>query len=348
MSHPEIKNKTPFSFESLFLMNEQGRQLLTPLVKATYQIINGQGIALADEQLPVNPAGQYWSDPDKSSYKYEPETAFYKPATDIVLIGHACAPKSGVTSLNVGLNVGPLKKVIRITGDRYWVKTLGIVTMTKPKPFERISLVYERAFGGWDRSHKDPNRHTFEPRNPVGTGFRNKNGKFEEGIKLPNLEDPRRPLKSFKDKPRVAGFGFISPHWQPRDALAGTYDAAWMKAKMPLLPTDFDMRFFNAAPADQIAPGYLRSDLPVMIQNASPNGLIRFSLPGVAPPQCSVELRGNAKHELKTNLDTVIINTDESLVFLIWRTNLILRNGPQDVVAIKIWSEGLSAPAQQQ
>ena len=91
---------------------------------------------------------------------------------------------------------------------------------TKPEPFERIPLIYERAFGGWDRSHPETEKHGFEPRNPVGTGFRAKRGKFEKGIRLPNLEDPQRPLKGHRDKPPPTGFGFISPHWPPRAALA--------------------------------------------------------------------------------------------------------------------------------
>ena len=88
---------------------------------------------------------------------------------------------------------------------------------------------------------------------------------------------------------------------------------------MPLLPSDFDRRFFNAAPPDQIAPGFLKGDEPVVILNASPSGRISFSLPGVPPPQCRVELQGRRDQHLQTQLDTVIINTDENLLFLIWR-----------------------------
>jgi len=44
-----------------------------------------------DEQAPVNLSGEHWAAPETSSYKYEPEIAFIKPATDIVLIGHAHA-----------------------------------------------------------------------------------------------------------------------------------------------------------------------------------------------------------------------------------------------------------------
>ena len=341
MPSPSFENKTPYEFLPLVLVDEGGKPLLVAVIKATYNILPGAGkVRLADKQVPINLAGEYWGEPEKSSYKYEPELAFFKPSTDIVLIGHAYALKANITEVDVSLRVGPIEKIVRVVGDRYWIKRFGITFKTKPKPFERIPLIYERAFGGSDCSHPNPEKHSFEPRNPVGTGFRNKRGKFEQGIRLPNLENPRRPLKGYGDMPPPTGFGFISPHWQPRATLAGTYDEVWMKQRMPLLPADFDRKFFNAAPPDQIAPGFLKGNEPVVILNTSRTGRISFSLPGVPSPSCRVDLRGLDDHNLQTQLDTVIINTDEDLLFLIWRANLILQDGLQDVVSIEIQADG--------
>jgi len=86
-------------------------------------------------------------------------------------------------------------------------------------------------------------------------------------------------------------------------------------------------------------------DEPVLIENATPNGRLEFILPGVRPPKIRVQLRGRGDAQLETNLDTVIINTDENLLLMLWRTNLVLRNGPHDVVAIEITAEGAPAPA---
>src|SRR5215475_13605038 len=136
MGHPVIENNTPFAFEPLFLANEEVRPLFVPIVKATYAIQDGMRLALAEQPAPVNTGGEYWGDPEHSSYKYEPETACIKPATDIVLIGHAHAPKARVTEVDVSLSVGPIKKVVRVIGDRYWVKRFGMTCKTKPEPFE--------------------------------------------------------------------------------------------------------------------------------------------------------------------------------------------------------------------
>lgn len=213
-----------------------------------------------------------------------------------------------------------------------------------PEPFESIPLIYERAFGGWDRSNPDPESHTFEPRNPVGTGFHDKKGKFEEGTQLPNLEDPARSIVDYGDRPPPAGFGYIAPNWQPRASFAGTYDEKWMKERMPLLPEDFDRRFFNAASPGLIASDYLLGAEFVRIENVSKGGRIAFNLPGMQAPNCRVELKGAKDLRLEPRLDTVIINTDERLLFLIWRAHTVLKNGPHDVVTIKVDAEGIRNP----
>jgi hypothetical protein len=345
MAHTDLENNTPFAFDFTLLANEEGHPLLSLIVQASYMLHEFGLGKLAEKQRLVMPGGQLWGEPSKSSYKYEPQFAFTKLSTDVVLIGHAFPSAESNTETVVHLSVGPLAKTVRVIGDRYWIKSLGSVYMSPPEPFEKIPLIYERAFGGWDRSHPDPDKHTFEPRNPVGTGFRSKHGRFEEGIRLPNLEDPKTPIQNYGDTPPPAGFGFTSPDWRPRASFAGTYDSAWMENRMPLLPLDFDRRFFNAASPGLIAPGYLKGDEPVSIEGASRRGKISFNLPGVLPPECRVQLTGRRDVLVETNLDTVIINTDEDVLLLIWRGHLPVRNGPHDVVSIQIQAEGVSAPA---
>ncbi len=70
---------------------------------------------------------------------------------------------------------------------------------------------------------------------------------FEDGVSLPNLEDPADPLLRWGQIAAPAGFGFVSPDWEPRASLGGSYDETWRRERMPLLPGDFDRRFFNAA-----------------------------------------------------------------------------------------------------
>jgi hypothetical protein len=345
MGHAALENWTPFAFEGLFVADEEGKPLFVPIIKATYAIRADASIQLSQTQTAIGIAGSCNGEPSNSSYKYEPQSAFIKLSTDVVLIGSAYAHRPGDPEVEVKLRVGSLEKKARVAGDRYWVRSLGSIYMTSPEPFEKIPLIYERAFGGWDRSHPDPDKHGFEPRNPVGTGFRSKHGRFEVGIRLPNIEDTKNLIRNYGDTPPPAGFGFTSPDWRPRASFAGTYDSAWMENRMPLLPVDFDRRFFNAASPGLIAPGYLNGDEPVSIEGVSPHGNMVFNLPGLAPPECRVQLIGHRDVLVETKLDTVIINMDEDILLLIWRGHLPVRNGPHDVVSIQIQAAGISAPA---
>jgi hypothetical protein len=342
MVHAVTTNLTPFAVDGLFVADMDGRPLIVPIVRGTYAICDARRLPLANEQITINMAGKHWGQPERSSYKYEPETAFTKLSTDVVLIGHAYPTREGETEVNVTLRVGELEKTVRVIGDRFWEKFLGITTSTPPQPFEKMPLIYERAFGGWDSAEPDPMTSQFEPRNPVGVGF--KRTAFEPGMPLPNLEDPKRPLNFYGDTPPPAGFGFISPHWLPRAKYAGTYDEAWQMNRAPLLPVDFDLRFFNAASPGLIASEYLKGNELVEVTNASPGGRIAFRLPGIRPPKIRVQLRGRPDAHLETNLDTVIINTDENLLLMLWRTNLVLRNGPHDVAAIEVTCENAPRP----
>jgi hypothetical protein len=336
MRHPKIENKSGLKFDVLPLADKDGRPLLVCVVKGTFEIGRSGLLSVSEKQVGLNFAGEYWADPEKSSCKYEPECALLKPSTDVVLIGSAYAPKPQTMEVQVSLRAGTLEKSIRVVGDRFWVKTLGLVGPTEPRPFERIPLRYERAFGGWDRSNPNPQKHAFDPRNPVGVGFRSKNGRFHEGVPLPNLEDPRHPIRGYGSIVPPAGFGFTAPHWEPRAKFGGTYDKKWTDERMPLLPLDFDYRYFNGASEGLIARGYFRGDESVLVENASPERRLSFRLPGLPPPRIAVELRGAEHKDVETQLDTVIINADERLLFLLWRGNVPLKRGFEDVAAIVV------------
>ncbi|ATB41507.1 hypothetical protein CYFUS_006973 [Cystobacter fuscus] len=329
-----INNQTPFAVEPLALADEELRPLVVVVVKATY-LLEKDGLKLADTPVPVSLTGETWGEPGQSSYRYEPETAFTKLATDVVLNGHAYAPARNTTELEVEVRVGPLRKVVRVVGDRVWVRSLGQVSMTRPLSFEKLPLVYERAFGGRDRTATAPANPQFEPHNPVGAGFRASPRHYEEGLRLPNLEDPARPLIQFGQRVPPVGFGFISPDWQPRAALAGTYDKAWESGRKPLLPRDFDRRYFNAASPGLVAPGYLQGNEPVLLVNASPKERLTFQLPGVRPRVCAA-LEGGPIEPVMS-LDTVILEPDARRVLLLWRGTIPLEQGAHEVRGLKVW-----------
>jgi len=121
VGHPQIDNGTPFAFEPVFTADEELRPVIVTVIKAIYEFDLRGAIRLADEQAPVNLAGEPSTDAPISSYKYEPEVALLKLATDVVLIGHAHPPRGGVTQVDVGIKVGPVKKLATVFGDRFWM-----------------------------------------------------------------------------------------------------------------------------------------------------------------------------------------------------------------------------------
>ncbi len=320
----------------MFVCDEEGQPLLILLTKATYNIVGERldALLLADEQSEVLFEGECHGNAADSSYRYEPELAWEKRGTDVVLIGHARAPRTNTKVLDVGFRVGPVRQVARVYGDRGWIRAMGRISSTEPRAFEKIPLIYERAFGGVDTSLDDPVRTFFEERNPVGRGYRHKKGRFEEQTLLPNIESPRYPVRSYTDHPEPVGFGFVSPNWQPRARYAGTYDKRWSNTREPLLPADFDRRFFNAAAPQLTVKGWLRGDEGVQLQNISKRPDSGFMLPGQAPPSYNVKFRRSGTVELVGNLDTVIINTDDNLVHLLWRACLRVPGQPHDVAEI--------------
>lgn len=308
----QLKKNIPFEAGFAVFPDQRAVDSLIACIKATFTISNHGKVAIAADQAPLVYADEYWGEPGVSSLKYAGEMHLPKPATDIVLIGHAqIKDRRPVRQLEVMLTAGHLKKVVRVTGDRWWVSSRP----TPPMSFETMPLIYERAFGG---CHEINGKVLYEPRNPVGRGFAgNRRNKALDKLPLPNLEDPRQLLTDPAQQPPPAGFGYISPSWLPRKQYAGTYDATWQKKRAPYLPRDFDARFFNAAHPELICSGYLQGGEPIQIMNVSPHGPLVFKLP-TCRMQVSVTVAGSVETPA-LNLETIIIEPDAQRFSMIWR-----------------------------
>lgn len=336
MAQAKIDNHTACETQVLFVNDEEFRPIVASVIKATFDISAEGKLAFAKEQVPVNLEGEFYADPETSSYKFEPEVAFFKPATDVVVLGDAVSSRGPVTKLLVDIMVGTMQKRIAVFGHRRWLKQAIGYVMSEPEPFETMPLVYENAFGGWDKRHKDPTKHGFEPRNTVGKGYYEDVAVEEaQPLLLPNLENPEQLINSITDRPSPAGCGFTLPHWQPRASKAGTYDQAWEANRNPLLPEDFERSFFNAASEGLVANGYLQGNEVVAIRNMTSSGNLQFNLPGVRAPVCEFELRSGVERR-GTVLDTVIVDVANMQLQLIWRNYLPLSRGPRDVTSIDI------------
>jgi hypothetical protein len=316
-----IANKTAFAADSAWVLDQAGNKIWLVVVKATFAIQPDGSCRLAAGNEPVRQMAEAYGEFGQSSLRYEADLAGVKPATDILVHGDAIAPKGKrVAALDVSLRVGPIKKHLRVTGDRSWEKGVLGIRMSAPQPFERMPLVYERAYGGWDRSHSDVEQHRLEGRNPVGTGFAVREENCV-GMPLPNIEDPDQLIGAWKDRPSPAGFNAIDCAWSPRRELAGTYDEHWRRTRFPRWAADFDSRYHNCAPRDQQSENYLVGGERVDVLNMSENGSLSFQIPKVR--FCFRTRFGHERVDHEGQLCTVIVEPNVSRVILAWQTSII-------------------------
>lgn len=313
----QLDNRTPFAAERAWVRGRDGSEVWLVAVKATFDILPDGATVVSREQPPVLRLPEHNGEPGKSSIRYESDLVLTKRATDVLVVGHAHAPAGQpVTELDVGFRVGPVRKVLKVFGDRQW-DALG---PSRPQPFVRMPLVYERAFGGVDPGSPQPERD-WDWRNPVGCGFA-VDGAHLQGHPVPNIEWPDQLIRSRDDRPPPAGFGPLASHWQPRASHAGTYDERWMRERQPLLPEDFDDRHFQCAPLDQQAPGFLSGGEPVALHHLTPGGDLRCVLPRIYLGFDTRFLDGSREIHKLRKLHSVILEPDHPRLSLVWHSAL--------------------------
>lgn len=307
-----LVNLTPFPATTFSMLDSDARQFDVVVASATFEARPGQPVRIAEEQSPIREVDEFRGEPGRSSVRHEGQIAPEKARVDVLVEGHAFAPagrKAG--SLMVELAVADVRKALRVSGDRFWSGG----SPSSPRPFERLPIVYERAFGGSTSQHMDL-------RNPVGLGFhRARSADTGNESELPNVEYPSQLMRSRDDVPGPAGFCVVARHVQPRAGYAGTFDAAWQAEQWPLLPRDFDARHHQCAPPDQQSDRIAAGDT-VEVTNMTPEGWWLFQLPTLDLP---LRLWPPDLGESRLRMDAIVLEPDHHRVTLIARTRIALR-----------------------
>lgn len=321
----EVRNHTPLTATLIPGMDKNGSDYAVVVMKGKFKIIPGQKrLIFSDEPVEIFQQDKYYGEPDKTSVRYESDAVLFKKSTDIVVNGHVYAPNNRMTySVDASVQAGNQTKLCRIFGDRLWEKSSkSVMTLIpgQPQPFDRMPMLYELAFGGVDATCDDEKTPEFSEYNPIGKGFIGTKNSLKEGFPLPNIEDPRSMIQKWDDRPIPAGFGYIGRSWKPRVSYAGTYDDQWKKTRMPLLPTNFDERYFNGAHPDLIPDKYLNNGEQITLTNLSEAGNMTFDLPIWNEPVTAF-LKGS-KIIYQPVLDTVVIEPDTNSVLITWRVTI--------------------------
>jgi len=316
-----INNQTPFATERSWVRDKNGAEVWLVAIKGTFLINRDGSIRLAEEQEEVHIAPKFRGAPESTSLLYDTDLPHFKKNTDILIEGHAYAPEGkSVTKLDVSFRVANTKKKVRIIGDRIWKRGLLSISLSRPRPFVKMPIIYERAFGGCDQISEKQKHHGWEARNPIGCGFATK-AKHLLGKPAPNIENPSALIKRWKKRPAPAGLGPIAGNWSPRVALAGTYDEKWEKERQPLLAEDFNEMYYQSAPKDQQASGFLKGGEMVEVYNMTPDSVLKFRLPRVTFG-ISTNFDDNTTEVHRAALHTVTIKPDFPKVVMVWHTHL--------------------------
>jgi hypothetical protein len=312
-------NETPYPAFGFDTELYDSNEYYSLALKATFEI-STQGLSVLEEQPSLNMSDRYAGEPGASSLLQPSDLVPFRQRTDVIVTGDAQSPSDEPAQGWLAyVQVGALRKTIQLTGPRSWRhRTIAGWGLTAPAPVRRVPLLYEHAFGGEHASADDEPRDVWLA-NPVGVGYGGRR-KWDRDREWPApqllaLEEalPLEPGRAC----RTVGFGPVPGDWAPRVGRIGTANQAWRENVAPHLPSDFDLRFFNCAPDDQQAEGYLRGDEEVEL-----GGLFEttrsFRLPALAVTALMADHAGIVV-PLPLDLSTLHVDIDKGRLTLVWR-----------------------------
>jgi hypothetical protein len=314
------QNHTPFAAIGFEQAHRNGSDMAVLAVRASYRH-DGQGaLALGDVQEIVL-TDAYAGDPQAAPLLRAADLVPFKPATDVTVLADSYRPEDKEPDLHwlAGIRVGEYRYALRVCGQRQWRRQNGKLNLGPASPADRVAIDYRLSWGDLapGEAPGDP-----PPLNPIGA--RRPSGRESDPHAAPRAAQIDGLKEDYSDPfaPREPqGFGPIPPFWRQRQQFAGSYGDAWLAERHPLLPQDFDYRFYQCAHPRLIFDGYLSGGEEIELYHLRPDGKeLVFNLPAVQPWAKFLWL-DEREVSMRLNLDGVHIDaggTDVS-VDLTWR-----------------------------
>lgn len=323
-------------------LDAAGHPYLVVIAKASFTLQPGPQaiLAPAEQRRGLLISDLHEGEPGVSAPLIESDFVPTKAACDVVVKGSAHAPGGRpVESFAAGVAIGSMRKMLRVVGERRWHKRLiGGYQASSPGLVAAVAVTYGRAFGGmYDHSAiggDDPTVFLAHPENFVGCGyFRGPFLRLADGSPLPQFEVIGAPVVAPGNLHKPAGLGPIGRGWAPRRGFGGTYDERWREQVFPLLPEDFDERYYQCAPQDQQIP-FPRGGETVSLWNMTPGGgMTQFTLPPLDLPMAVIS-RDRRPLRLAPVVDTIVIDTDAGNVDIVWRARSPLRRDLHEILTV--------------
>ncbi|RLB45251.1 MAG: hypothetical protein DRI90_28655 [Deltaproteobacteria bacterium] len=306
----DLDNHTPLP--AAHVQSGHGDEMLTLLlVCATYDIVDGS-LVLSKDQLPLRLA------PDPS---YANDGEMLRDGVSVCVEGFVYPPQGEAKTAAAELCVGEWSQRITACGARVWWKgALGKLKPTEPRPFSRVEMSWELAFGGtvWrpNMTVEHEGEQLLVPEhdegyvlNLSGTGFYlDETMALEEP--LPQLEDPEHLIRTWDDRPEPVCF---APY-----PLSGGMRAA-------SLIDDGHPRIERAPRAlGRSCPRTTFSEIPaatlLKLDGMRPDGeRLSFAVP--EPPVSFAVQIGVVEKRLTPQLDAIDVDTEREMVRLVYRTS---------------------------
>ncbi|MDQ0134406.1 hypothetical protein J2T08_002324 [Neorhizobium galegae] len=276
----ELVNRLPFPALAFRQFDTVGNLDCVVAVRGTFVHRQGEPLAVAPEQEDFQWEDAYGGDPHAHPLLRQTDLTPEKGGTDITFLGNAYAPGGApMPSWPISLQVGRVAKRLEVHGARFWRpvikekwagfsarKAKRVLTdwkLTEAEPASLVPVCWTKAYGGEISGTGDPGSETsadVEASNPLGCGIVNLDMPAADvPVAAPQITLPGQKL-DWRERIEPQGLGLVSPWWRCRQQYAGTYDDAWLDERHPLLPRDFDPRFWQCAPPDLIARPYLIGD----------------------------------------------------------------------------------------
>lgn len=272
-----LTNETPFAAERTWTRDERGAEFWLVAVRAAFVIDEDGRQMPAERQTEVQRVPVYAGDPMTSGLLADSDFVLHKDGSDVLVQGRAHAPHGQpAVQTQVRIMLAGIDKTLLVHGERRLYKGGTGLGITGAAPFLTMPLMWERTYGGWDRRDKT---RDWVAENPAGIGFATAIDRLYE-TPAPNVEYPGAAYRG-PGSGRPAALGPVAHHWAPRVRYAGTYDAHWQKTRDPLLPEDFDRRYFRSAPVDQQTPKPLVGYEQVRLGGLTHDGFLGFILPRI-------------------------------------------------------------------
>jgi hypothetical protein len=311
----EIIRLCPFSVATVLWGDHPTGHRLTISVKGTFVLTHRADATIAAHQDSVH-GDISWDHNPQASLFAPSDFIPFKPRIDVIFSGRAFAPGgASVDALTARLQVGHLRKALRVSGPRVWMDGSSGLGPSVPERFLAAPLRYEMA--------------AMQGENLSGIQQVGSNG-----WPLPRIE----AIEENSGKQFTPGFGPLPIRWRAeRHALtdAGVAFIRRMRSQHAVCPPNFPFSVFNCAPAEQQLDEIEPAPTIVLENLGRKTSRLESRLPMIRP-RAFIKLPGSTSNEeIDMRLDTIFIDGVRTVAVLSWRGSLPVAD-PSNISLSKI------------